>query len=266
KHGALRWGEGIRDILLRGCIQSTYLITKQYCSFLPIGDLTAELETASSKCLHLDAKNQVLQEELLSMKGMQKKCEKLEKNTKKLEQELVLLRSHIEMKMIEHSQVEQYKQEIEERVRQDLVEKLKEVNLFLQVNFSWENLEQLQEKNNASIRSQMELRIKDLESELSKVKTLQEDSHKAELEKYKQLYLVELEVRKSLEGKLYKTHERLAVISTKLEVEKEQNKSLLEPLCVGNFNNPLVLNGNLTLRANVGFSTSIPCPSNNSME
>ena len=50
----------------------------------------------------------------------------------------------------------------------------------------------------------MELIIKDLESELSKVKNLQEVSHKAELEKYKQLYLVELEVRKSLEGKLDK--------------------------------------------------------------
>ena len=50
----------------------------------------------------------------------------------------------------------------------------------------------------------MELSIKDLESELSKVKTLQEDSHKVELETYKQLYLVELEVRKSLEGKLDK--------------------------------------------------------------
>uniref|UniRef100_A0A452FRD4 Uncharacterized protein n=1 Tax=Capra hircus TaxID=9925 RepID=A0A452FRD4_CAPHI len=241
-----------------------------------IDDLTAELETASSKRLHLDAKNQVLREELLSMKGMQKKCEKLEKNKKKLEQEVVNLRSHIEMNMIERSQVEQYKREIEERARQDLVEKLKEVNLFLQIQAaSQENLEQLQEKNNASIRSQMELRIKDLESELSKVKTLQEESHKAELEKYKQLYLVELEVRKSLEGKLDKTHERLAVISTKLEVEKEQNKSLLstlttrpvlEPPCVGNFNNPLVLNGNLTPRANVGFSTSIPRPSNNSME
>ena len=35
------------------------------------------------------------------------------------------LRSHIEMNMIEHSEVEQYKQEIEERARQDLVEKLK---------------------------------------------------------------------------------------------------------------------------------------------
>ena len=74
----------------------------------------------------------------------------------------------------------------------------------LDTSSSQDNLEQLQEKNNASIRSQMELRIKDLESELSKVKTLQEDSHKAELEKYKQLYLVELEVRKSLEGQLDK--------------------------------------------------------------
>ena len=73
--------------------------------FLQIEDLTAELEDTSSKCLHLDAKNQVLREELLSMKGMQKKCEKLENNKKKLEQEVVNLRSHIEMKMIKHSQV-----------------------------------------------------------------------------------------------------------------------------------------------------------------
>ena len=48
-------------------------------------------------------KNQVLWEELLSMKGMQKKCEKLEKKKKNLEQEVVTLKSHIEMNMIEHS-------------------------------------------------------------------------------------------------------------------------------------------------------------------
>ena len=48
----------------------------------------------------------------------------------------------------------------------------------------------------------MKLRIKDLESELSKMKSLKEDSNKAELEKYKQLYLLECEVRKSLEDKL----------------------------------------------------------------
>lgn len=68
------------------------------------------------------------------MKVMQKKCKKLEKNKSKLEQEVVNLKSHIEMNTVERSQVEQYKREIEERARQELVEKLKEVNLFLQVN------------------------------------------------------------------------------------------------------------------------------------
>ena len=72
-----------------------------------------------------------------------------------------------------------------------------------------------------------------------------------------------------------RTHERLAVISNKLEVKKEHNRSLLSPLstrpvlespCDVNFSNPLVLNGNLTPRANIGFSTSIPCALNNSME
>ncbi|XP_059862045.1 ankyrin repeat domain-containing protein 26 isoform X2 [Delphinus delphis] len=241
-----------------------------------IDDLTAELETASSKCLHLGAKNQVLQQELLSMKVMQKKCEKLEKNKKKLEQEVVNLRSHIEMNMIEHSQVEQYKREIEERARQDIIEKLKEVNLFLQTQAaSQENLEQLRENNNASVRSQMELRIKDLESELSKMKAFQEDSNKSELEKYKQLYLEELKVRKSLANKLNKTNERLAEISTKLLVEKQQNRSLLstlttrpvlEPPCVGSLNNSLVLNRNLTPGENLEISTSSSRPSNKSME
>ncbi|KAI4581697.1 hypothetical protein MJG53_009222 [Ovis ammon polii x Ovis aries] len=130
-------------------------------------------------------------------------------------------------------------------------------------------LRQLTSQTQAEFQ-QMEFIIKDLESELSKMYSLQEDSNKAEL----QLYLV-CEVIKSLEDKVDKTHERLAVISTKLEVKKEQNRSLLSPLrrrpvlgptCVGNFNTPLVPNGNLTPRTNVGFSTSISRPLNNSME
>ncbi|XP_071071575.1 ankyrin repeat domain-containing protein 26 isoform X2 [Dasypus novemcinctus] len=260
-----------------------------------IDDLTAKLETTSSKCLHLDANNQVLQQELLSMKAIKKKCEKLEKNKKKLEQEVVNLKSHVEINMIEHGQVEQYKREIEERARWDIVEKLKEVNLFLQTQAaSQENLEQIRENNNASIRSQMELRIKDLESQLCKMKTSQEDSNKAELEKYKQLYLEELKVRKSLSNKLNnepdllllgiepgtlymgsRTNERLAEISTKLIVEKQQNRSLvntltvrpvLEPPCVGNLNNSLVLNRNIFPRENLVIPPSSPRSSNNSME
>lgn len=59
----------------------------------------------------------------------------------------------------------------------------------------------------------MVLRIKDLESELSKIKT-QEDSNKIELRKYKQLYLEELKVRTSLANKQNKNKSRLAEIST----------------------------------------------------
>ncbi|XP_054379139.1 ankyrin repeat domain-containing protein 26 isoform X4 [Pongo abelii] len=140
---------------------------------------------------------------------------------------------------------------------------------------SQENLEQLRENNFASMKSQMELRIKDLESELSKIKTSQEDFNKTELEKYKQLYLEELKVRKSLSSKLNKTNERLAEVNTKLLVEKQQSRSLfttlttrpvMEPPCVGNLNNSLDLNRKLIPRENLVISTSNPRASNNSME
>ncbi|KAH0506832.1 Ankyrin repeat domain-containing protein 26 [Microtus ochrogaster] len=240
-----------------------------------IDDLTSKLETTSSKCLHLGRKNQVLQQELLLMKTIQKKCVKLEKNKRKLEQEVESLRSHMEKNMVEHSQVQQYRQEVEEQARQDLVEKLKQVNLFLQAQAaSQENLEQLRESSNASVRSQMELRIKDLESQLSRMKS-QEDFDKIELEKYKQLYQEELRVRKSLSSKLNKTNERLEEASTKLLLEEQQNRSLLSSLstrpivecpCVGGLHNSLVFNRTLIPRENIVIPSSSLQPSNKRME
>ncbi|XP_073746705.1 ankyrin repeat domain-containing protein 26-like isoform X2 [Callorhinus ursinus] len=139
------------------------------------------------------------------MKEMQKKYEKLEKNKKKLKQQVVHLRSHLELSMVEYSKIEQYKWELEERIRLDITEKLKEASLFLQTEVaSQERLGQLRETNNASIRSQMELRIKELEFELSRMKSSREDFNKPELEKYKQLYVEELKVRTSLTNELNK--------------------------------------------------------------
>ncbi|XP_047408164.1 ankyrin repeat domain-containing protein 26 isoform X3 [Sciurus carolinensis] len=269
ENGEFSFHEDLKNSLFEMDIPINMLIHK-------IDDLAAKLETASSKCLHLDKKNQFLHQELLSMKTIQKKCEKLEKNKKKLEQEVVNLKSHIEKKnMAEYGQVEQYKQEIEDRARQDLVEKLKQVNLFLKTQAaSQENLEQLRENNNASIRSQMEFRIKDLEYELSKMKT-QEDSNKIELEKYKQLYVEEFKIRKSLSNKLNKANERLEDVNTKLLVEKQQNRSLLSTVstrpvlecpCVGNHNNSLVLNRSYFPRENLVVPNSNLQSSSKSME
>ena len=44
------------------------------------------------------------------------------------------LKSHARVNMAEYSRIEQYKQELDERARLDMAEKLREVNLFLQVN------------------------------------------------------------------------------------------------------------------------------------
>lgn len=49
----------------------------------------------------------------------------------------------------------------------------------------------------------MELRIRDLESEFSKMKS-QVDCNQIEMENYKQLYLEEVKIRKSLSNKLSK--------------------------------------------------------------
>ncbi|XP_058525557.1 ankyrin repeat domain-containing protein 26 [Ochotona princeps] len=238
-----------------------------------IDDLTAKLESASAKCLQLESTNQVLKQQLSSTKTQQKKYEKLEKHKKKLEQEVVNLKSLVEMNMVDLGQVEQYKREVEERARQDVVEKLKEVNLFLQAQAaSQDSLEQLRDSNHASLRSQMELRIQDLESELSKLRAAQEDSSKTELEKYKQFYLEELKVRNSLSAELNKTNERLAELRTELLLEKQQ-RWLLSTLggrppleSPSNLQTSLVLNRNLIPKENLGISTSRPQPSNHSVD
>ncbi|XP_032203792.1 ankyrin repeat domain-containing protein 26-like, partial [Mustela erminea] len=163
-----------------------------------VDDLTAKLETVSSR-------NQVLIEELSSMKEIQRKCEKLEKNKKKLEQQVVKLRSSVEVNMLEYSKMEQYKRDFEETTRLNVAEKLKEVDLFLEMQVAFQDsLAQVKEKNYASVRSQMELRIKELEFELSKMKKTQ-DVTKTELDRYKHLYLEEVTHRMSLTNELNKT-------------------------------------------------------------
>ncbi|XP_074216396.1 ankyrin repeat domain-containing protein 26-like isoform X2 [Camelus bactrianus] len=210
-------------------------------------DLPAKVESTSSVLLHLSAETQRFLKELF-MKELQKKSDTLEEK-KQLEEEVVHLRHHLEINAVEHSPVEQYKRETEERARRDVVEKLKElsqvmrykqetekqarqdiaerleeISQFLQAQAaSQENL--LREYKRASV-SQMEHRVKGLETEL-KSKTFQFDCNEKELEKYRQLYLEELENGMSLASQLNLANERLAAVSTELQLEKQHKSSLL---------------------------------------
>ncbi|XP_047599257.1 ankyrin repeat domain-containing protein 26 isoform X2 [Lutra lutra] len=252
---------GNEDLSFHGDLRTSHAETDIQINMLKhkVDDLTAKLETLSSK-------NQVLTQELSSMKEIQTKCEKLEKNKKKLEQQVVNLRSRVEVNMVEYSKIEQYKRELEERTRLNIAEKLKEVNLFLQTQVaSQESLAQLRENTNASLRSQMELRIKELEFELFKMKSSQEDLTKTELGRYKHLYLEEVMHRTSLTNELNKTSERLAETSTKLLVEKQQKQTLLDTINMRpaldlpygrNVNNSSLFNRNVALRENMVIPTS----------
>ncbi|XP_043824017.1 ankyrin repeat domain-containing protein 26 isoform X2 [Dromiciops gliroides] len=266
------------DVVYQGGLRRTHSEMDRQINRLKnkIEDLTQQLETASSKCIQLESTNRSLQEELFSMKALQKKCDKLERNKRQLEEDVVNLKHHLEITKLEHNQLKQYKHEIEERARQEIVEKLKEVNLFLQTQaVSQENLEQLRENNNASIRNQMELRIRDLETELSKMKNSHQDSTKAELERYRQLYSEELKARKSLSNKLDRTNEKLTEVSAKLLNEKQKSKTLmnsftsspvLEPPHVGNLNTSIVLNRSLLPRGNLMYSPGNTVSSKNRVE
>lgn len=135
---------------------------------------------------------------------------------------------------MDQSQAEQYRRDTEERARQEIRHKLEEVNLFLQTQAaSQEALEQMKAANESSQRAHLEQRIRDLEAELSRSRSVQQDSQiqrdssQSELQRYKQLYGEELRLRKSLAAKLDRSNERLAEANTKLLSERQRSKSLL---------------------------------------
>lgn len=103
-----------------------------------IDDLTAKLEIVSSRSLHQGEKIQSLQQEL-SVTLIQKNYEQLQNENKELK-ELLNPKGHMVTNMVEKSEVEQKKRDIEEWARQDIVEKLKEVDLLLEVHFLFFNV------------------------------------------------------------------------------------------------------------------------------
>ncbi|KAJ6654098.1 hypothetical protein lerEdw1_007462, partial [Lerista edwardsae] len=210
-----------------------------------VGELSHQLETESARCTRLESANCDLREQLSSMKLLHRNHEKLEKSKLQLEEDVANLKRHVHGTLMDHSQIEQYKRDIEERARQEIRQKLEEVNLFLQRQAaSQETLEQIRATNDTSLRNQLEHRIRDLESELARLKSNQQDSifqnesSYMELERYKGLYAEELKRRKSLESKLdrllqtsyptfYRANEKLAEANAKLLHERQRSSSLL---------------------------------------
>ncbi|XP_030113081.4 ankyrin repeat domain-containing protein 26 isoform X5 [Taeniopygia guttata] len=196
-----------------------------------VAELSQQLDMESKKSMQLEAQNRDLREELSTLHG---NCEKLEKSKCQLKEEVAKLQHHLETNMVDHSQIEQYKREVDERAGQEIRQKLQEVNLFLQAQAaSQDRLEHIRASHHASLRNQLKDRIRDLECELEKIKNTQQDSTfpkecvQAEVEKYKELYLEEMKTRRCLAKKLERANERLEEANAKLLRERHKSKSLI---------------------------------------
>ncbi|XP_038253832.1 ankyrin repeat domain-containing protein 26-like isoform X6 [Dermochelys coriacea] len=276
-------GESVSQFSFQGELKNRYSEMDNEVSRLrtTIDELSKKLDIESKKSTQLESTNCDLREQLSSMKILHKNHEKLEKSKWQLEGEVATLKHQVETNMMDHSQLEQYKREIEERARQEIRQKLEEVNLFLQTQAaSQETLEQIRTTNNTSLRNQLEHRIRDLESELAKIKNTQEDSvfqkqsTQTELERYKELYLEELKIRKSLASKLDRANERIADANAKLLHERHRSKSLIANSIVnGSLSASPVLDttqfgnlgNNLTLNRSLGLGGSFINPTGNAL-
>ncbi|XP_074024588.1 ankyrin repeat domain-containing protein 26 [Numenius arquata] len=243
-----------------------------------VGELSQQLEIESKKCMQLETQNQDLREELSTMRGNQ---EKMEKSKCQLKEEVANLKHRLETNMVDHSQIEQYKKEMEERAGQEIRQKLQEVNLFLQTQAaSQDRLEQIRASHHASLRNQLKHRIRDLECELDRIKNTQQDSifqkesTQAEVERYKELYLEEVKIRRCLANKLERANERLAEANAKLLQERHRSKSLIASSIVtgGLTASPVLystelghLGNNLALNRSVSLGGSFLSPAGNAL-
>lgn len=183
-----------------------------------VEDLQLQLERESSRRSQLERDNTELRDQLTSLKHSSQ-------SKQQLEEDLLEMRRQLELTQREHSQAE-------DRARQELQQKLEQVNLFLQTQAaSQEALDQIKTANHASLRSQLEQKIRELEGELGRARSTQQDSlsqrdsTRTELERYRQLYSEELRLRKSLAAKLERANNRLSDSNSKLL--SERSKSLI---------------------------------------
>ncbi|KAM6421410.1 uncharacterized protein O9250_004122 [Rhynochetos jubatus] len=192
---------------------------------------TDQLEIESRKSTQLETENGDLREELFTLRADH---EKLEKSKCQLKEEVADLKHRLETNVVDHSQIEQYKRELEERAAQEITQKLQEVNLFLQTQAaSQDRLEEIRASHHASLRNQLKQRIRDLECELHRVTNTQQDSFfqkesvQAEAERFKELYLEEVKLRRCLANKLERATERVAEANAKLLEERHRSESLI---------------------------------------
>ncbi|CAL8260869.1 unnamed protein product [Merluccius merluccius] len=200
--------------------------------------IIGQLEREASRCRQLETANADLTERLASTQGLSRANQRLEEQLAELRRRRA---QEEDAGLADPGQAERYRRDAEERASLQIRQKLEEVNLFLQNQAaSQEALDQIKSANEANLRSQLEQRIRELEGEVGRARSGQQDSlnlresTRSELERYRELYTDELRLRKSLAAKLDRANDRLAEANAKLMSERHRSKSLIAASSLAN--------------------------------
>ncbi|XP_032741100.1 ankyrin repeat domain-containing protein 26-like [Rattus rattus] len=186
---------------------------------------TEKLNEVLFYCEQLKNENQLLHQKAEAMTAIQEKHKMLEDRQEMLNQEFLSLETHMQKNMIERREAETLKQEIEEQSRLQLMEVLDGISRFSKTQSqAHEKAEQEKENSFALKISDMECRVKDLESKLCRAQ-VQEDSVRFKLEVYQQCYLDQLKVTTALTKQINASKNQEEVeedsTSTRLTFEEE---------------------------------------------
>ncbi|XP_052030885.1 ankyrin repeat domain-containing protein 26-like [Apodemus sylvaticus] len=162
-----------------------------------IHELKEKWGTITSKYLPLDIQFKYIEQELLSIKIAQKQYEKLHEDQKSLQRDAL---------------------DLQQQLRENMA-KLEDKKHTLA----------LRDSNNDSVMSQMELRIKNLESELEKLEA-EKESNARKVEKYQQRCARERKLSKMLSHKLTKTNSKLSKVRTDILLVTEWNRTVQNTL------------------------------------
>ncbi|XP_055483672.1 ankyrin repeat domain-containing protein 26-like [Psammomys obesus] len=163
-----------------------------------IHELKEKWGAIMSKYLPLNVQFKYMEQELLAIKIAQKQYEKLHKDQKALERDVLDLQHQL----------------------QENTAKLEDKKRTMALRDS---------NNDLVILSQMELRIESLESELKKMEA-EEESNTRKVEQYKQCCVREQELSKILSHKLDKTNRKLSKVRTDILLMTERNRNVQNSL------------------------------------
>ncbi|KAK7909540.1 hypothetical protein WMY93_014224 [Mugilogobius chulae] len=152
--------------------------------------------------------NEKMNREILRQRQLEKENMELQESLKQSHQDKRKMEMELQEVKTQLETTQKNCSEVEEKVKQELATKIQQVNQFLETQAkSQEAQNQMKDYNHASLRSQMEQRIKGLESQLSQIHFNQQNS-RTELEKYKNMYSEERDLRQALAKQLRRANEQ----------------------------------------------------------